>query len=183
VSPFDALNSFLLDPQTPLRLLLVFHVPAGLVSVICGAIAMLSQKRRGRHPRFGRIYFSALAVVALSGAGLAVLRWPADAYLLGLGVAAFGFASLGFIARRIRWRGWATPHVLGMGLSYIVMQTAFWVDNGPTLPVWSRLPVVAFWIAPSLIGLPLVVRALAHSTRIGDDLRATMRTLSSPGPL
>jgi hypothetical protein len=182
VSPFDALNSLLVDPQTPFRVLLAFHVPSGLLSIICGAIAMLSTKCPGRHPRSGRIYYVALAVSALSAAGLAVLRWPADAYLLALSVTAFGFASLGLLARRRQWRGWRTPHVLGMGLSYIVMQTAFWVDNGPTLPVWSRLPVVAFWLVPGLIGLPLLARAVANSTRISDDLRATLSALSSPGP-
>jgi hypothetical protein len=72
------------------------------------------------------------------------------------------------------------PRSLGAATS--AMQTGFWVDNGPTLPVWSRLPVVAFWIVPSVIGVPLLARALANSTRIGDNPRATMAASSSPGP-
>ena len=180
MSPFEALSAVLQDPQTPFRVVLAFHVPAGLISVIGGPVAMLSPKRAGRHPQFGRIYFTALAVVAASAAGLAALRWPGDAFLLVLGAAAFGFASLGLLARRRRWRGWTTPHVVGMGLSYIVMQTAFWVDNGPTLPLWNRLPVVVFWLAPTLLGVPLVAHALSHATRIQDDVRATWRALSSP---
>ncbi len=46
-----------------------------------------------------------------------------------------------------------------MGLSYVVMLTAFYVDNGPRLPLYDRLPVLAFWVVPSLIGLPLIARA------------------------
>jgi len=177
----DALAALLADPQTPVRVLLAFHIPAGLTSVITGAVAMLSQKRHGRHPRLGRIYYKALAVVFVSAAGLALLRWPEDAFLLVLGTLAFGLASLGYTARRIRWRGWTSAHILCMGLSYVVMQTAFWVDNGPTLPLWNRLPVLAFWIAPSLISLPFFVRAFRRYTRVSDDLRATVRELVSMG--
>lgn len=50
--------------------------------------------------------------------------------------------------------------MVGMSLSYIVLLTAFYVDNGPRLPLWERLPTIALWIGPSLIGLPLLARAL-----------------------
>jgi rsbT co-antagonist protein RsbR len=33
-----------------------------------------------------------------------------------------------------------------MGASYILMLTAFYVDNGPNLPLWSELPWLAFWV-------------------------------------
>jgi hypothetical protein len=33
------------------------HVLLGLASTVTGAIAMLSQKRAGRHPRRGTMYF------------------------------------------------------------------------------------------------------------------------------
>ena len=131
--------------------------------------------------RFGQIYYKALAVVFVSAAGLAMLRWPNDAFLLALGTLAFGLASLGYIARRIHWRGWSTTHILGMGLSYAVMQTAFWVDNGPTLPLWNRLPLLAFWITPSLIALPFFVRAFRRHTSVSNDLRSAARKLVSIG--
>ena len=46
-------------PSTdPLFLAVVgVHVLAGITSVLTGAIAMLSQKRAGRHPTFGTLYF------------------------------------------------------------------------------------------------------------------------------
>jgi hypothetical protein len=49
-----------------------------------------------------------------------------------------------------------------MSGSYIALLTGFYVDNGPNLPLWNRLPTVAFWVLPSLVGIPLVVRAMAR---------------------
>jgi hypothetical protein len=40
-----------------LAVVLGVHIPVGVACVVIGAIAMLSQKRRGRHSRFGTIYF------------------------------------------------------------------------------------------------------------------------------
>lgn len=53
-----------------------------------------------------------------------------------------------------------------MSLSYVVLFTAFYVDNGPHLPLVSRLPTIVFWIMPSLIGLPLVTRAVRKHTHL-----------------
>jgi hypothetical protein len=41
------------------------HVMLGLACTVTGAIAMLSQKRPGRHPGNGTIYFWCLAGVAV----------------------------------------------------------------------------------------------------------------------
>ena len=46
-----------------------------------------------------------------------------------------------------------------MGIGYTAMLTAFYVDNGPHLPLWDRLPVLAFWILPAVIAGPLIIRA------------------------
>ncbi len=56
-------------------------------------------------------------------------------------------------------------HLLGMSSSYVAMLTAFYVDNGPKLPVWRQLPAAAFWILPSLVALPLVGMALRRHAR------------------
>jgi hypothetical protein len=152
--------------------LLLVHVLAGLTCVAAGAVAMTSPKRAGRHPRFGTLYFSGLAVIFATATGMSLLRWPEDAYLLALGTLSFGFGSLGFAARKVRWRGWRSAHIVGMSLSYVVLLTAFYVDNGPHLPLYDRLPSIAFWTVPSLVALPLVVRALRRHTRVWDDLRA-----------
>ena len=60
-----------LPSDAPLFLALVaLHVAAGVICVIAGAVAMLSRKQRGRHPRAGTIYYSALAVIFVTMAAL-----------------------------------------------------------------------------------------------------------------
>jgi hypothetical protein len=51
------------------------HVLLGLACTVTGAVAMLSQKRAGRHPRYGTIYFWCLAGAFLAASGLAAVRW------------------------------------------------------------------------------------------------------------
>jgi hypothetical protein len=139
---------------------LVVHVTAGCVAVATGAIAALARKRPGRHPRAGRWYLGALGVVFVTALGLAVPRWPRDVHLLALGAAAFGAALVGYRARRRRRDGWARWHICGMGASYALMLTAFYVDNGPRLPVWNLLPWWAFWVLPGAVAVPVIARAL-----------------------
>jgi hypothetical protein len=43
-----------------------------------------------------------------------------------------------------------------MGSSYILLLTAFYVDNGKNLPVWRELPQIAFWLVPGAIAFPIV---------------------------
>jgi uncharacterized membrane protein len=133
------------------------HVAAGLACVACGAVAMLSRKGRGRHSAFGTLYFWGMAVVCGSAASLAAVRWAEDEVLFALALAAFAAAGLGRAAIRA---GRVRLHIAGMGASYILLLTAFYVDNGKNLPVWKHLPTLAYWIAPSLFGLPLMAWAL-----------------------
>jgi hypothetical protein len=136
------------------------HVLIGLVCVVAGAIAMLSPKRSGRHPTFGTIYYWALGLVFVSATGLSVVRWAEDYHLFILGLLALIAASLGRTARRRRWRGWVRLHITGMGLSYILLLTAFYVDNGKSLPLWKDLPPISYWLLPAAVGLPLIIHAL-----------------------
>jgi hypothetical protein len=160
-------------------LLLLVHIPAGLTCVVTGAVALLSRKQRGRHPVSGEVYYWALSVVFVTATVLAVMHWTESGYLFVLGAIAFAFASVAYGARKKRWPGWLTMHMVGMGLSYIVLLTAFYVDNGPRLPLWDRLPTIAFWIGPSLIGLPLLARALVRQGRVVTDVRATVRAAAA----
>lgn len=155
---------------------LVVHILAGLTCVVTGAVAMLAKKRAGRHPRFGTIYYRGLGFVFGSAAILAGIRWEEDRHLFFIGAVAFTAATVGYLARRYRWHGWRSFHIPGMGLSYIAMLTAFYVDNGPQLPLWNRLPVIAFWVGPSLIGVPLILLALAR-------YRPRVRADRAAGPL
>ena len=70
-------------------------------------------------------------------------------------------ATLGLFARRRLIGHWVFVHIVGMGSSYILLLTAFYVDNGKNLPLWRDLPVWAYWIVPSVIGMPSICWALA----------------------
>ncbi|HLY79431.1 MAG TPA: hypothetical protein VKQ70_08670 [Caulobacteraceae bacterium] len=135
------------------------HVAFGLTCVACGAVAMLSSKRPGRHPTAGSLYVWALSGVFLTASSLALARWREDRVLFFLAALSFGLAIVGRQARRRAWRDWPRWHMSGMGLSYIVMLTAFYVDNGKILPVWRDLPPLTYWLAPGLVGLPILAIA------------------------
>jgi len=140
--------------------MIAFHVLVGLGCVVAGIVAMVSRKGKGRHSRFGTIYYWCLAAAAGSATILAVMRWAEDYHLFVLGALAFTAATLGRAAIR---RGRIKVHIAGMGLSYILLLTAFYVDNGGSLPLWRELPRIAYWLLPAAVGLPLIVRALvAH---------------------
>lgn len=136
--------------------IIAVHVAAGIVATAAGAVAMVSRKGPGRHPQAGTVYFRALVVVAATMSVLTVARWPANNHLALLGVLSLVSATAGRAARRRQRRGWRRVHIPSMGLSYIFMLTAFYVDNGPHLPIWNRLPGWAFWFLPALIGLPVI---------------------------
>jgi hypothetical protein len=138
------------------------HILFGLAAVTAGILAMISRKGRGRHSRFGTAYFCCLLGVFLTMTGLSFMRWPADYHLFILGALSFAAATLGRAAARRRWAQWPRLHLTGMGASYILMLTAFYVDNGPNLPVWRDLPSVIFWVLPSAVGAPLILYALYH---------------------
>jgi hypothetical protein len=148
-------------------------VVAGVGCVIAGLVAMLSAKRPGRHPTAGTAYYGLLAVVFASMSVLSLIRWPEDADLFVLGVLAFTAATVGRAARRVRWSGWLRYHVSGMGLCYILLLTAFYVDNGPNLPLWRDLPSLVFWVAPSIVGLPILIRVLSRHPLVVQQRRAS----------
>jgi hypothetical protein len=150
-----------LPSDAPLFLALVaVHLVAGLLAVITGAVAMLSQKQVGRHPQAGTVFYWALTTIFVTMSILAISRWAEDYDLFILGGLSFIAATIGRTARRKPWPSWARIHATGMGASYILMITAFYVDNGPNLPLWRYLPSTAFWVLPSLIGVPVLLNAL-----------------------
>jgi len=149
-----------LPSDAPLFLALIaIHIAAGLTAVVAGAVAMLSRKQPGRHPRAGTVYYWALAVVFVTTSVLAILRWDEDYHLFVLGILSITAATIGRAARRRLWPSWPRTHMGGMGASYILMLTAFYVDNGPNLPLWRELPPIAFWILPTLVGAPILINA------------------------
>jgi hypothetical protein len=138
------------------------HILAGLTCVVTGALAATAPKRPGRHTLAGRVFFWSLAVVFASSTTMAALRFAQDWHLVVIGTVAFGAGCLGYLARRRQRPGWLRVHIPAMGGAYIALFTGFYVDNGSHLPVWDRLPHLAYWTLPSLVGVPLILRALAR---------------------
>jgi peptidoglycan/LPS O-acetylase OafA/YrhL len=136
------------------------HVIAGLTCVVSGTVACLARKRAGRHPRWGRVYLCGLGAVAVSAAVMAVVRRPLDNHLLAVAVVAAGLGGLGWVARRRRRPGWPLRHAAGLGGSFAALLTGFYVDNGPQLPIWDRLPHLTYWVLPGLVATVLIRRAL-----------------------
>ncbi|MBO3749991.1 hypothetical protein J5X84_28250 [Streptosporangiaceae bacterium NEAU-GS5] len=137
---------------------LVAHVIAGMTCVACGAVAGFSRKGSGRHLRFGRIYLWGLIVVFTTMTIMAAIRWRENAHLFAVGSVALVTGLLGYANRRRS----QIVHLSGMGASYVALLTGFYVDNGPHLPVWNLLPNWAFWTLPSMVGLPIILRAISH---------------------
>ncbi len=136
------------------------HILVALVCVITGVVAMLSNKRPGRHPTFGTTYYWGLSAVVVSATVLSAIRWAEDYHLFVFGVLSFTAASLGRTALRRRWRNWVRLHIAGMGTSYVFLLIAFYVDNGKNLPLWRELPPTTYWLLPAALGVPLIIRAL-----------------------
>lgn len=136
------------------------HVLLCLACVVTGAVAMLSPKRSGRHPNFGTIYFWSLSGAVALASGLSLVRWTRDYPLFVLGFLSFAAALVGRTAKRQGWSVWVRWHITGMGVSYVLLLTAFYVDNGRSLPLWKDLPAISYWLLPTAVGGPLIGRAL-----------------------
>src|SRR5262249_9052937 len=143
---------------------LAVHVAAGLTAVLTGAAAALTRKGSPRHIRAGRWFYWAITVVFVTATILAAMRWRQDYSLFLIGAVAFAAATIGYQHRR-RHRPGDTGHIVGMGAGYIAMLTAFYVDNGPHLPLWDRLPTLAFWLLPAAIAAPLITRAILRARK------------------
>lgn len=144
------------------------HVLAGLAAVLTGLAAMVAPKGRGRHSAFGTLYYRSLAIVCVTMAGLSAVRWGEDYHLFVLGALAFAAA---FVGRRAARRQQLRLHLIGMGSSYILLLTAFYVDNGAHLPLWRELPPLAYWLLPAAIGLPLIMATLRRQPLIQAERR------------
>lgn len=148
---------------------LAVHVAAGLVAVVAGILATTARKRPGRHPRAGLVYLYAMSGVFVTATVMAAVRWREDWYLFVVATIAFGLAAFGWWARRTGPRRWMAWHGSAMAGSYVALFTGFYVDNGPRLPLWDRLPHLAYWFIPAAIGIPLTWWALRRNGALGRD--------------
>ena len=150
---------------------LVVHALAALTTVVTGVITFTRPKRSERHPKWGVRYLWAYTMVFLTAIILSVQHWPQDAYLVVLATTGYGLALGGYVVRRYRnqpWLmrmlgdQWISAHIVGMIGSYVVLWTAFYVDNAHLIPLLKQLPTLTFWVVPTLIALPFLVVSLSR---------------------
>jgi hypothetical protein len=91
-----------------------------------------------------------------------------------LGALAFASALFGRSAMKRHWPAWVRLHISGMGASYIFLLTAFYVNNGKNLPGWRELPVVAYWILPAAIGIPIIAWVMLRHTLARQSMRTRL---------
>ena len=161
---------------------LVVHALAGLTTAVTGVFAFSVRKGPARHHRWGERYLWAYTVVFVTATILSAQRWQADAYLFVLAVLGYSLALGGYSARRFRqapWlrralgQYWVIAHLVGMIGSYVVLWTAFYVDNAHLIPGLNRLPNLTFWVAPALIALPFLALSIWRFLPTAAALSAT----------
>lgn len=150
--------------------LLVVHILSGSLGLLVGPAAMIAPKRPGWHPRLGLAYQALVAALCVSAVGLAVEK-PALWWLGVIAAATWAAALTGWWTRRRRFPGWVLWHIGLMCGSYISLVTAFLVVN-------LGLASVVAWVAPTVIGSPLIALA---TVRAGRPPRVPDLSASRPG--
>ena len=140
--------------------IVAIHIVLGIVCVVSGILAMLNKKGGHVHRLSGRVYFWGLVLVFLTVVPLTIMRWPFNNHLFLLGALSAGAAFFGRRLARNQRPGWTRTHTWCMGLSYVFLLTAFYVDNGKNLPFWNQFPYLFFWVFPAAIGLPIIIYAV-----------------------
>jgi hypothetical protein len=134
--------------------LLVLHVGAGTAGLLLGPLWLVARLRGRAGTGAAVTYQVAVAVVAATGAVLALLA-PGLAWLVAFGVLGVALAVAGALARRRGWAHWRTaqPHLLGG--SYIALTTGLLVAQ-------TGSPLA--WVLPALVGQVPIALAKRHLT-------------------
>lgn len=138
------------------NILLTIHILFGTICLITGIIAMVAQKKKGKHTEWGEIYHASYVVITVTAIILSIINWDKIAYLFYVAIFSYSFAIYGYLARKKRWKNWLHHHIRGMLGSYIGAVTALLVNVGIHIPLINLLPPIWFWFLPTLIGIPLV---------------------------
>lgn len=159
--------------------LVAIHATAGGAGLLLALPVLLAPKRRGWHPRLGRVY--AVATLALSVSALGLFAYD-PAGLAGLGV--LGSLTLGwlvggiwFARRRPRAfgrRGWRIWHLNLMGSTVIAFVTGFAVQQ-------TAGHLVA-WLAPTVIGSLLISWGTAREVAAGRRRTPAVRVAATIPP-
>lgn len=136
------------------------HIILGLTCTISGIVAMMSKKGRGTHSKAGKIYYWGMTALFTTVIITSIMRWPYNIHLLIVGTMAYFFTFLGRRIARKQKANWTRLHTICMGISFVLLMTGFYVDNGKNLPFWNQFSYLFFWIFPTAVGIPIIIYAL-----------------------
>src|SRR4051812_21273680 len=135
--------------ESMIRGLLWIHIGAGFAAFFCAPVALLTLKGGKTHRRFGKYYFWLMAVVAATGAVIAVFR-PIF-FLAMIAVFSFYFAFRGYRVLMNKQRGPQPIDWLLVGASFAA--SAALVVIGIVQPAGISMPGRSISIAFGLLGL------------------------------
>jgi uncharacterized membrane protein len=138
----------------------VVHIAISFAAVISGLLAMLSEKTSSTHRINGRVYFWSISTSSVTVAILSLMKWPDNIHLLIIGLLTLSLTVVGRQLSKIKSVRWTRLHTICMGLSYVLLLTGFYVDNGKNLPFWRMFPLWFFYVFPSGVGIPIIIRVL-----------------------
>ncbi len=130
---------------------LALHITAGVLALTLGPLALLAARRRGTINAVATAYHWAVLAVCVSAAALVAAAPARLWWLLPIAAGSYALALLGFRAARRPGSRARRLHLHLQGGSYIALVTALLVVS-----VGSPLA----WIAPTLIGAPLITWAI-----------------------
>jgi uncharacterized membrane protein len=134
------------------KVILFFHILTGAAGLTLGPIAMLSRKRRGVHTTAGKIYHWNMLLVCISACALGILHWKTSSWLIPIAGFSFWNSLRGFRAAKLKYPGWISDHISGMGGSYIALVTALIVVNDYQILGQNNGLQIIPWIVPTLVG-------------------------------
>jgi hypothetical protein len=154
-------------------LILVIHIISGFLCLISGLFAMTARKKKGKHTIAGEIYHWLYVLVFISAIVMSILHWEESAYLFYIALFSYALALLGYLSVKMKWKNWLSNHIGGMLGSYIGIITATIVVNISKVPLLNELPVILFWLLPTIIGTPLIYK-------VGQKYKSSNRNISIP---
>ena len=138
---------------------IVVHIILGLICVLAGLLAMLTNKTSKNHTNAGNVYFWGYTLLFITITITSIMRWPHNIHLLTIGSLGYILAFTGRRMAQNHPENWTRFHTVLMGLSYVFLLAGFYVDNGRHLPFWNQFSRWQLFIFPFLIGVPIIIYA------------------------
>jgi hypothetical protein len=150
-----------------LTAVIVAHAALGTALLVVGFLALRAPKRaRSAHGRLGTVYFALLftclplgLVIGAQHAGLSAFE-VATPPTLAFGLV--GYAAKHRRPRPLLGQPWIVAHLSGVGGSYIGVVTAGAFQTFGRIAPDSAVAAVVIFALPTLVGSPLIARAIAR---------------------